>query len=207
MLRSLAGVGILLAICLTSPLAAAEEREECLLVEVDFEGVVDATGDLGSLAGIVEKGSRMTGSYRIDSCAEPSGQQPNQTHYMNAIQTNDFDMEIERIRFWPSREGLLQMAIGIDVKSGSDTFDLWSINATDARTDVDMEDAVFSLFLKLSDDTHSVFDSKELVTVPDLSRFSSSRFGVSKTVTSNGRTRSGLYIAGEITRLRYIRSR
>ncbi len=71
MQRFLTGAGILLAICLSSSLAAKEE--ECLLVEVDFEGVVDATGDLGSLAGIVEKGSRMTGSYRIDSCAEPSG--------------------------------------------------------------------------------------------------------------------------------------
>ena len=81
------------------------------------------------------------------------------------------------------------------------------VRITDARADVDMEDAVFNLFLKLSDDTHSVFDSKELVTVPDLSRFSSSRFGVSKTVKRDGRTRSGLYIAGEITRLRYIRSR
>ena len=207
MLRFLARVGML-AICLGSSLAAAEEsREECLVVEVDFEGVVDATGDLGSLAGVVEEGSRMTGSYRISSCATPSGQQPNQTSYMNAIQTNDFDMEIERIRFWPASDALVQMLIGVDVKSGEDTFDLWSITTANARTDVDMEEAEISLFLKLSDDTHSVFDSRELVTVPDLRRFSSSRFGVSKRATKSGRTYSGLFIAGEITQLRYIRSR
>jgi hypothetical protein len=205
MLRFLTGAGILLAICLSSSLEAKEE--ECLLVEVDFEGVVDATGDLGPLAGMLEEGSRMRGSYQINSCATPSGGQPASASYMDAIQTKDFNMEIGRVRFWPSREAQIQLTVGNGVKSGKDTFDLWSVRTADAKADVDMEEAEIGLFLNLADDTHSVFDSKKLVTVPDLSRFSSGRFGVSKRVTKKGRTGSTLYIAGEITRLRYIRSR
>ena len=206
MLRFLTRVGILLAICLSSLFAVADENE-CLLVEVDFEGVVDAIGDLGPLAGMVEEGSRMSGSYQIKSCATPSGAQRNATNYMDAIQTDDFNMEIGSVRFWPSSDAKIQVSIGVDVKSGKDTFDLWGIHANDARSDVDMEEAEIGLFLKLADNTYSVFDSKQLVTVPDLSRFSSNRFGVSRRVTKNGRTLSGRYIAGEITRLEYIRSR
>ncbi|MFP8881728.1 MAG: hypothetical protein VCE43_20830 [Myxococcota bacterium] len=197
--------GILVAICLSSFLAVAQE--ECLLVEVDFEGIVDATQDLGPLAELLEEGSRMRGSYQVNSCATPSGGQRTSASYMDAIDTDDFNMEIGRVRFWPSREAQIQLTIGNDVKNGPDSLDLWSVHTADAKADVDMEEAEIALFLNLSDDTHSVFDSKKLVTVPDLSRFDSNRFGVSKKVVTKGRTRNTMYIAGEITQLRYIRSR
>ncbi len=129
MLRFLTRVGILLAICLSSQFAAADENE-CLLVEVDFEGVVDATGDLGPLVGMVEEGSRMSGSYQIKSCATPSGAQRNQTSYMDAIQPDDFNMEIGNVRFWPSSDTRVQMSIGVDVKSGKE---LWRKKTVNSR--------------------------------------------------------------------------
>lgn len=203
--RSAAGMLVLLAFWLAPPLSA--DQRECLLVEVDFEGVVDAAADLGPLTEMVEKGSRMRGRYQIDSCATPSGRQPNSTSYMDAIDPQDFEMEIGRVRFWPSRDARVQLSVGNEIKSGNDTLDVWSVDAPQAEADVDLEGAEITLFLNLADDTHSVFDSKALVTVPDLVRFSSNRFGVSRRAERDGRTYEALFIAGELTQLRSIRSR
>jgi hypothetical protein len=198
--RFAAGMLVLLAFWLAPPLSA--DQRECLLVEVDFEGVVDAVRDLGPLTEMVEVGSRMRGRYQIDSCANPSRRQPNSASYLEAIDPQNFEMEIGRVRFWPSRDARVQLSVGNDGKSGSDTLDVWNVHAPQAEADLDLEGAEITLFLNLADDTHSVFDSTALVTVPDLDRF-----GVSRRAERDGRTYEALCIAGELTHLRYIRSR
>jgi len=130
---------------------------------------------------------------------------------LDAIAPGSFDMEIGRVRSWPARDVHDQVLVGNDVESGNDTFDLWSVYAPNARADADLEGAEITLSLtltlSLSDDTHSVIGSKAHVTAPDLDRFGSRRFGVSRRAERAGGSGDGLFIAGELTRLRYIRSR